>query len=157
MTATVMAVTSRLLPPIDPNHLKFLLALGVVVLSIWDLSTLGELRSPRRQTQVSFRRYLSLNWSCIAWGFDVGLGVTTFRVTRLFWAVLAIAVLLPSPWPFSLVFTYELSLLTTMVWRSRRLTPLALIEEPMALKRSQVVASLVAVTVSGFLLLLGAA
>jgi hypothetical protein len=113
------------------------IALGIVVMSVLDLRTLGTLKRPHRQTKVAFRSVLSLPACCLVWGFDIGLGVTTFRVSRLFWMMVAVAWLAGPPNTFYIALAYETSLLGVMIARSRRLTPRKLVDHHRTLMRVQ--------------------
>lgn len=83
-------------------------AIALVPLLVYFIAAdlaIGSLKPPsvRRQTSPEWRHYMPLPTLWFAWGVDLGTGFTTIRVTSLYWACLAIALLELDPWAAALV------------------------------------------------------
>jgi hypothetical protein len=74
----------------------------------------------RRQTDPRWRRRLGPEWAALLWGVELGLGFTTVRVTAVYWAAVALVLLLGSPRLGALTMaTYGLALGATLLWGQR--------------------------------------
>lgn len=94
---TVSALGTRL-PTVSVGVAAAVVAATAVILAATDLGFLG-MQTPtlRRQTEpVWWRTYGPLRAS-LFWGVDLGLGVTTIRITSLFWTTLVAIALLGDP------------------------------------------------------------
>lgn len=86
--------------PLEPR--LALAGVGLLVLAVIDV--VGLRRGSycplggRRQTPKTLLRRFPLGLVSTVWGFDLGLGVTTFRVTALMWAGLLVVALGLCPW-----------------------------------------------------------
>lgn len=77
----------------------------LAVLALFDLGAFG-LRTPmwRRQTPKELYHRFGPSTGALLWGLDTGLVVTTFRVTSLSWAALALTALGLLPWWSGLLY-----------------------------------------------------
>ncbi|MBA3736266.1 MAG: hypothetical protein H0W90_13915 [Actinobacteria bacterium] len=90
------AITGSVIGAIQLPHLHFTvwLLVGVgFVLALTDLSRGGKTPTIRRQTCATWWRTRGPWFAAIAWGIDLGIGLTTIRVTSLYWFVLAVLLL----------------------------------------------------------------
>jgi hypothetical protein len=62
------------------------------------------LLSIRRQTPERIAREFGLKRAALAWGLDTGLGFTTYRVSAMYWLVVALALLGSVPWWIGAVY-----------------------------------------------------
>ena len=62
------------------------LVAGCLPLAIADIAGRHGMTFPRRQTYGAATGYVSLRAASFIWGLDIGLGFTTFRVSRAYWA-----------------------------------------------------------------------
>ncbi len=100
----LLCALGRVPATVLPNSLRAVVA--IVVLSIAMISDLVDLRrgsghsvlSWRRQTPRSIAHDFGARRAAIAWGFDAGLGFTTYRMTATFWSVVVLAICGFAPW-----------------------------------------------------------
>ncbi|QKW34523.1 hypothetical protein HUT06_11205 [Actinomadura sp. NAK00032] len=83
-----------------PGTVAQLVAAGVLLACVAVDSGVFGLRTPmwRRQTPQQYFYRLGPTRGAFLWGLDTGLVVTTFRVTSLTWAALAVTLLGLVPW-----------------------------------------------------------
>lgn len=100
---------TRLLGPGPPRAPAWLAAAGALGLLL--VMDLARIRAPgalgpswRRQTPKGLEDRHGPVTAALLWGLDAGLVVTTFRVTSLSWAALAVAALGLVPWWSGLVY-----------------------------------------------------
>lgn len=67
--------------------------LGCAALGVADAVARRALSFPRRQTFSGAVGFAGPRLGHVVWGFDVGLGFTTFRTTRIYWSALMMLVL----------------------------------------------------------------
>lgn len=91
--ATAVAEPATHLP--RPAVLTVLAA--CVALGLADITGRRGLTFPRRQTWSGAAIYAGARLGQFLWGLDIGLGFTTYRTSRLYWAGLALLVLTGSP------------------------------------------------------------
>jgi hypothetical protein len=104
---TLVSLTGRaLFGRMQATPVPVLLAAAVLcLLALIDLGVFG-LRTPmwRRQTPRSLYHRFGPVGGALLWGLDTGLVVTTFRVTSLSWAALALTALGLLPWWTGLLY-----------------------------------------------------
>src|SRR5438552_17752520 len=92
----------------------FPILLASLVLCLADVAGRRGLTFPHRQTYSGAISFGGRTGQLL-WGFDIGLGFTTYRTTRLYWAgLLMLAAGLPSVLCFAGCFSYVLLLLIAM-------------------------------------------
>lgn len=87
-----------------------------------DLTGKRELTFPRRQTYSGAAAYAGPRFGQFIWGADIGLGFTTYRVSRLYWSGLVMLATAASPvLCFTGVLVYNASFFMSMSNGSRSL------------------------------------
>ncbi len=93
-----------------------LAAFGAIMVALGLADVAGRTPSLRRQTPQSLVRALPPFSLGLAWGFDIGLSVTTIRVTSILWGVLAYGVLLhPKALPILMAVYIGVGLMSYLV------------------------------------------
>jgi hypothetical protein len=112
-TGTGAAALGELLQPWLASSIgTAVLVLGALLLAAAD-GHIGRLRTPslRRQTDPMFFRRFGPRRAFLLWGLDIGTGISTIRITSLFWFALALASLaVPPIWAPAVLSTYGLAL-----------------------------------------------
>lgn len=108
-----------------------LLAAACLAMVLLDLGVRGARPlSVRRQTSSTWWRRFGPDRAWLYWGLDIGLGVTTYRATSLYWAaVLMIVLLVPAAYGPLVMVAYGLGLVVNLavaslaIWRAVLLQP----------------------------------
>ena len=143
-----------------PGYIPGLVAAAFLVLAVCDLG-LGGLRTltTRRQTCAAWRRSREQYRVWFGWGFDLGLGFSTIRVTSLFWAVVVGVALLPVSWfippilmfySFGFTAAFAIASWLTSHLGQRDIIEVALLRNQLAVRRA---AGIVLMAATGGLLL----
>jgi hypothetical protein len=123
---------------------------AAVILAAADLGILG-MRTPtlRRQTQPAWWRVYGPLRASLFWGLDLGLGVTTIRITSLFWIALFAVGLLGDPRTGGALFSLyglglmaNLSLGTLLIGRNSQAPNVVVLRAAMKIKTALAVLSL---------------
>jgi hypothetical protein len=97
VTGGLLATAARAVAP--PPYWLVLAAVGTLaLLALADVRGRRGLTFPRRQTSADTVRWSGQRLGQAIWGFDLALGVTTYRTSRLYWGALVLLVVAGSPW-----------------------------------------------------------
>lgn len=124
----------------NQSALALFAAVGLLLMVV-DLAWPGPLSviGWSRQTCQAWTRSKHHNLANAAWGFDLGLGFTTFRVSSIYWLAVVAAVLLASakaiPW---LTLSYSAGLVAGIiaaVWANQHQKVRALVDRSISIRR----------------------
>jgi len=77
--------------PLTSGTANIMVALSALAFGVLDL--FGKTPHVRRQTPKGLRELLGHRWSAVVWGFDIGLGFTTIKVSSMLWVSVIVAIL----------------------------------------------------------------
>jgi hypothetical protein len=84
VTGALVVLVARLAAALPPWRLPAVLAVGIC-LGAWDIAGRHAFTFPWRQTYQGATSYAGPRVGLLTQGFDVGLGFTTYRTSRLYW------------------------------------------------------------------------
>jgi hypothetical protein len=114
VTGALLVLLARLAAALPPGRLPAVLAIGTC-LGAWDIAGRRAFTFPWRQTYQGATSYAGPRAGLLAQGFDVGLGFTTYRTSRLYWAgILMLAAGAPAMACLTGPFGYVLVLLWSL-------------------------------------------
>ncbi len=98
LVGSVLAFIGGILQPVASQNAALAIGIGGTLLAYSDIRSRAVCRmSLHRQTNPTWFRRYGPSRACLMWGFDLGLGFSTIRVSSLYWMIVLMAVLVLPP------------------------------------------------------------